>query len=126
MRTITKAITDHPVLSSGAGFLIGYHAAAGSLFAALLAAGSIGAYASAKRMAAAKEAARAAAITTASTAPECVADLKSPACVERAKAAAIKAGQDVLAGKGELGLPKKVLAALAIIAVVVVILGHLH
>ena len=107
MRTIAKTITDHPVLSAGAGALIGYHAAAGSLFAGLLAAGTIGAYASAKRMAAAKEAARAAAVTTAKTDPACVADPASPDCLDRAKAAAIAAGQRVMRGEGELGFLRR-------------------
>jgi len=125
MRYIGKAMKDHPVITTAAGATIGYGAASGNPWMMLLALGSWGAYLSAKRMAAAKEAARAAAIETARTDPAC-ADPTSPNCIARAKASAIAAGQRVMAGEGELGLPKKVLAWLAIAAVLVVIFGHLR
>jgi hypothetical protein len=125
MRYIGKAMKDHPVITTAAGATIGYGAASGNPWMILAALGSWGAYLSAKRMVAAKEAARAAAVATASTDPACIADVKSPACIERAKAAAIAAGQRVMRGEGELALPKKVLLVLGALAFVVMILSHL-
>ena len=49
-----------------------------------------------------------------------------PDCIERVKAAAIEAGQSVMAGKGELGFAKKLLLVLGALALLVVILSHMH
>jgi hypothetical protein len=92
-----KQTMSHPVVAAGAGGLIGYHAMSGSLFGGLLMAGTVGAFLQARKMQAAKEAARLAAIATGQTC-----DPTDPACIAKAKAAAITAGQAVLARHGVL------------------------
>jgi hypothetical protein len=108
-----KNAMSRPTVAAGAGALIGYHAMGGSLFAGLLAAGTIGTFLHARKMKAAEEAASRAAITAAQ---QC-GDPNNPECVAEAKAAAIKAGQVALARHGVL----PVWAAITIAALVAVL-----
>jgi hypothetical protein len=106
---------SRPTVAAGAGALIGYHAMGGSLFAGLLAAGTIGTYLHARKMKAAEEAASRAAVTVAQ---QC-GDPNNPECVAEAKAAAITAGQTVLARHGVL--PVWVAVAFAFAAAFIVL-----
>jgi hypothetical protein len=110
-----KNAMSHPVVAGGAGFLIGWHALSGSLFAGLLMGGTIGAALQARKMQAAEEAASQAAITTAQR----CGDPNNPECVAEAKTAAIAAGQAALARHGVL--PVRVAVALAFAAAFIVI-----
>jgi hypothetical protein len=84
---------SHPAVGAGAGFLIGWHALSGSLFGALLAAGTIGTYSQACKMQQAKDAARAAAIASA----QACGDPNDPKCKAGAIMAAIAAGKAAMA-----------------------------
>jgi hypothetical protein len=106
---------SHPVVAGGAGFLIGWHALSGSLFAGLLMGGTIGAALQARRMQAAKEAASQAAITAAQ---QC-GDPNNPECVSQAKSAAVTAGQAVLVRHGVLPVWVAVTIAALVAALVI-------
>jgi hypothetical protein len=110
-----KNAMSRPTVAAGAGALIGYHAMGGSLFAGLLAAGTIGTYLHVRKMKAAEEAASQAAIT----AVQRCGDPNNPECVAEAKTAAIAAGQAALARHGVL--PVRVAVALAFAAAFIVI-----
>jgi hypothetical protein len=111
-----KNAMSRPTVAAGAGALIGYHAMGGSLFAGLLAAGTIGTYLQARKMQAAKETARQAAIAAGQTC-----EPTDPACIAKAKAAAIAAGQAVLVRHGVLPVWVAVLLALAALLVVLAV-----
>ena len=111
---------SRPTVAAGAGALIGYHAMGGSLFAGLLAAGTIGTYLHVRKMKAAEEAASRAAITAAQ---QC-GDPNNPECIAEAKTAAITAGQTVLARHGVL--PVWVAVTIAALVAALVILATMQ
>jgi hypothetical protein len=117
-----KVIGRHPAISGAAGAVIGWHAASGSLFAALLMAGSFAAFSEAmrqRRIAKATEAARAAAVAVGRT--EICADPESIPCHDAASAAGIKAGMAIMQPLGSISsrllMAAAVFGAMALFAV---------
>jgi hypothetical protein len=107
---------SRPTVAAGAGALIGYHAMGGSLFAGLLAAGTIGTYLQAVKMQRAKDAARAAAVAAAQ---QC-GDPNDPKCKAAGVIAAVAAGKAVMAKRGAI-LPVWAAVLLALLAAVLVL-----
>jgi hypothetical protein len=121
MNGYIKNAMQHPAVGAGAGALIGYHAMSGSLFGGLLMAGTIGTYLHARKMQQATDAARAAAIATAQTC-----DPTDPACVEKAKSAAVRAGQAALAGgRSALHIPLWASAVIAALISALIVLASI-